>query len=109
MGSMGVSFRLMLGIFVLSIVAVGCGGGGGVGGGGNVGGGEAGQKVNLSGLEISVGSKEFTEQLILGQITLQVLENAGATVNDQIGLAGTVATGAGFAATGLGALPSGAI
>jgi osmoprotectant transport system substrate-binding protein len=29
--------------------------------------------------------------LILGQITLQVLENAGATVNDQIGLAGTVA------------------
>jgi osmoprotectant transport system substrate-binding protein len=29
--------------------------------------------------------------LILGQITLQVLENAGATVNDQTGLAGTVA------------------
>src|SRR3712207_7960913 len=36
-------------------------------------------------------SKEFTEQLILGQITLQTLEAAGATVNDQIGLAGTVA------------------
>ncbi len=47
--------------------------------------------VDLSGAEFTVGSKEFTEQLILGQITLQVLENAGATVNDQIGLAGTVA------------------
>ncbi|MGH3086851.1 MAG: glycine betaine ABC transporter substrate-binding protein [Rubrobacteraceae bacterium] len=60
-------------------LAVGCGGGGG--------GGEDG----LSGAEITVGSKEFTEQEILGQIALQVLENEGATVNDQIGLAGTEA------------------
>ncbi|HEV2743379.1 MAG TPA: glycine betaine ABC transporter substrate-binding protein [Rubrobacter sp.] len=88
---MGVSFRLMLGIFVLSIVAVGCGGGGGVGGGGNVGGGEAGQKVNLSGLEISVGSKEFTEQRVLGEIAVQALEAAGATVEDRTGMAGTEA------------------
>ncbi len=73
--------RLVGLIVVLALVAAGCGGGGG---------GTSG-KVNLSDAEFTVGSKEFTEQLILGQITLQVLENAGATVNDQIGLAGTVA------------------
>jgi len=69
---------------VLTVAAVGCGGAGG-GGGGATG------DIDLSGAEFTVGSKEFTEQLILGQITLQALENAGATVNDQIGLAGTVA------------------
>jgi osmoprotectant transport system substrate-binding protein len=74
----------LLGLFaVLTLIVAGCGGAGGGGG--------ASGDVDLSGAEFTVGSKEFTEQLILGQITLQVLENAGATVNDQIGLAGTVA------------------
>jgi osmoprotectant transport system substrate-binding protein len=74
----------LLGLFaVLTLIVAGCGGAGG-------GGGSSGS-VDLSGAEFTVGSKEFTEQLILGQITLQALENAGATVNDQIGLAGTVA------------------
>jgi osmoprotectant transport system substrate-binding protein len=36
-----------------------------------------------------VGSKEFTEQLILGQITIQVLEAAGAEVTDQTGITGS--------------------
>jgi len=72
--------RLVGLMVVLALIATGCGGGGGTSG-----------KVNLSDAEFTVGSKEFTEQLILGQITLQVLENAGATVNDQTGLAGTVA------------------
>ena len=73
----------LLGLFaVLTLIVAGCGGAGGGGASG---------EVDLSGAEFTVGSKEFTEQLILGQITLQVLENAGATVNDQIGLAGTVA------------------
>ncbi len=70
-------------VAVLTLIVAGCGGAGGGGG--------ASGDVDLSGAEFTVGSKEFTEQLILGQITLQVLENAGATVNDQIGLAGTVA------------------
>lgn len=43
----------------------------------------------LSGASFTVGSKEFTEQLVLGQITVQVLENAGASVNDQTGITGT--------------------
>jgi osmoprotectant transport system substrate-binding protein len=45
--------------------------------------------VDLSGVEISVGSKEFTEQLILGAIAVQALEAAGATVDDNTGLVGT--------------------
>jgi osmoprotectant transport system substrate-binding protein len=72
----------LLGLFaVLTLIVAGCGAGGG---------GASGD-ADLSGAEFTVGSKEFTEQLILGQITLQVLENAGATVNDQTGLAGSVA------------------
>ncbi len=44
---------------------------------------------DLSGAELTVGSKEFTEQLVLGHIARIALEAAGATVNDEIGLAGT--------------------
>jgi len=43
----------------------------------------------LSGASFTVGSKEFTEQLVLGQITVQVLEDAGAKVDDQTGITGT--------------------
>jgi len=38
---------------------------------------------------VRVGSKEFTEQLLLGQITLQVLEDAGYKVDDRTGVAGS--------------------
>ncbi len=48
--------------------------------------------VDLTGVELTVGSKEFTEQLILGQITIQVLEDAGATVNDETGTQGSDVT-----------------
>jgi len=44
---------------------------------------------SLSGASFTVGSKEFTEQLILGQITIQVLEDAGAKVSDETGLVGS--------------------
>src|SRR5919206_4135227 len=68
-------------VIVLALVAAGCGGGGG---------GASGE-VDLSYANITVGSKEFTEQLVLGQIAIQLLENAGATVKDQTRLAGSVA------------------
>ena len=45
----------------------------------------------LEGQTITVGSKDFDEQLVLGQIALQVLEDAGAEVVDSTNLAGTVA------------------
>ncbi|MEX2548590.1 MAG: glycine betaine ABC transporter substrate-binding protein [Nitriliruptoraceae bacterium] len=47
------------------------------------------EDYDLSGAEFTVGSKEFTEQLILGHIARVALEAAGATVDDEIGLAGT--------------------
>lgn len=45
--------------------------------------------VDLSGVTISVGSKEYPEQVILGQILVQTLEGAGAKVTDNTGLSGT--------------------
>ncbi|MDP9427298.1 MAG: glycine betaine ABC transporter substrate-binding protein [Actinomycetota bacterium] len=70
---------------VLTMAVAGCGGGGGTGGGG----GGSLSEVDLSDATIVVGSKDFTEQQILGHITLQALEATGATVEDRIGLAGT--------------------
>lgn len=43
----------------------------------------------LAGATLTVGSKEFTESIILGQITALVFENAGAQVTDQTGLQGS--------------------
>jgi osmoprotectant transport system substrate-binding protein len=48
--------------------------------------------VSLSGASFTVGSKDFSEQLILAQITEQVLQNAGATVNDKSNIKGSVNT-----------------
>ena len=70
---------------VLALIAVGCGA---AGGSGSSGGGTL-SKVDLSGANFTVGSKDFTEQLILGQITVQALEATGANVKDQTNLAGT--------------------
>lgn len=39
--------------------------------------------------EISIGSKEFTEQLIVGQLAIQLLEDRGFEVNDKTGLGGS--------------------
>ena len=80
-----VNLLKIAGLFVaLAMLAVGCGGGGGI-----VGGGSIAQEYDFSGDEYTIGSKEFTEQLVLGNITRLALENTGATVNDQIGLAGS--------------------
>lgn len=45
--------------------------------------------VDLSGVNITIGSKEYPEQKILGEILIQTLEASGATVKDKTGLAGT--------------------
>ncbi|WP_306318740.1 MULTISPECIES: glycine betaine ABC transporter substrate-binding protein [unclassified Streptomyces] len=51
--------------------------------------------VDLKGARFTVGSKEFTEQQILGKITKYALEAAGAKTKDQTGLQGTtIARGA---------------
>ena len=54
--------------------------------GGSAGGGGSG---SLDGASITVGSKDFDEQLILGNISKLALENAGADVKDEINTGGT--------------------
>ena len=46
---------------------------------------------DLDGATITVGSKDFDEQLILGYISLHLLEDAGAEVTDEIDLGSTFA------------------
>ncbi len=84
---------------LLSLLAAACGGEplesggdtaeeGSADAGATEGGGEVGGE-SLEGAEITVGSKDFDEQLILGNISKLALEDAGATVIDQINLGGT--------------------
>ena len=79
---------VLLALAACALLAAGCGGddnsSGGGGGGGSV------PADALKGANITVGSKEFTEQKILGEITVQALKAAGATVKDETGLAGSV-------------------
>ena len=44
---------------------------------------------DLSGIEIAVGSKDFDEQLILGEMLVAAFEEAGATVDNKVDLGGT--------------------
>ncbi|GAA4681979.1 glycine betaine ABC transporter substrate-binding protein [Nocardioides nanhaiensis] len=72
------------GALIMTLGLAACGGddGGGGGGGGDTAG-------LLDGASITVGSKDFDEQLILGNISKLALENAGADVTDQINTGGT--------------------
>lgn len=72
----------------LALSATACGGDDpGAGGGGGAGDGSI--STDLSGAAFTVGSKEFTESIVLGQITLQALQAAGADATDQTGLTGS--------------------
>ncbi|GAB3991539.1 glycine betaine ABC transporter substrate-binding protein [Nocardioides marmoraquaticus] len=58
----------------------GCGGGGSGGGGGG---------DRLDGVSLTVGSKDFTENILVGEMLVQALENEGASVTSQTNLGGT--------------------
>ncbi|MGD6978635.1 MULTISPECIES: glycine betaine ABC transporter substrate-binding protein [Citricoccus] len=64
---------------VAALVLTGCSGGGG----------ESPNTGLLEGAQLTAGSKEFTESVILSQITAHALEDAGATVEDQTGISGS--------------------
>lgn len=64
----------------MTVALAGCGGSDDDSGGGS---------DELSGASFTVGSKEFTESIVLGKITAKVLENAGAKVTDKTGITGT--------------------
>ena len=67
----------------LTLSATACGGGDSGGGSGS---------GSLSGASIIVGSKEFTESVVLGKIAILALEDAGATVSDKTKITGTANT-----------------
>lgn len=83
------SVRLLAITAALAMVVAACGDDGG-GGDGTTGGGEAIlDQYDFSGLTISVGSKDFDEQLFLGNMLKEAFEYMGATVDDNIDLGGT--------------------
>lgn len=65
---------------VLALVLSACGGGDEAGGDG---------EGRLSGIDVAVGSKDFDEQLILGEILVGAFEREGANVDDKVNLGGT--------------------
>lgn len=75
---------------MLAVIVTGCGGPFGSGGEGSIA-----KDFELGGpqgtAQLAVGSKAFTDQEVLGHITIQALEAAGADVEDQTGLGGTEA------------------
>jgi osmoprotectant transport system substrate-binding protein len=84
---------LLLAILISSGSIAGCGAGGAGSGGNGV--RIAGDQFRLSGTQrdaqFAVGSESFTEQEVLGNIAIEVLEAAGATVIDRTGLGGNEA------------------
>ncbi len=77
-----------LAVLVLAVAAAGCGGQGPSGG-------SIAGEFDLSSpqdtAQFTVGSESFTEQKVLGQISIQALEAAGADVTDRTGLGGNEA------------------
>jgi osmoprotectant transport system substrate-binding protein len=63
-----------------TLLLTGCGGDGG---------GESPNAGELDGAQFTVGSKEFTESIVLAQITSLALEDAGAKIEDQTGISGS--------------------
>ena len=47
------------------------------------------EQLDLSGVSATVGSKDFTENIVLGEIIVQAFEAAGADVTNEINLGGT--------------------
>ena len=68
-----------LSLAVAAAALAGCGSGGGGGG----------SSDRLDGTSITVGSKDFTENILVGEMYVQALENEGAKVKSQTNLGGT--------------------
>ncbi len=83
--------RLLALLAFLWVLLAACDSGGDPGGGGGGAGGTGvADGIDLSGVQVAVGSKEFTEQQIVGKMAVLALQAAGATVTDQTGLSGTL-------------------
>jgi glycine betaine/choline ABC-type transport system substrate-binding protein len=96
---MKVDFRLralfaLLAAMVLAIGVAACGDDDDDDGGGDTGGSEESSLIESNpeneGVELTIGSKNFDEQFILGEIYAQALEAAGYTVNKELNLGSEV-------------------
>ncbi|HSL58408.1 MAG TPA: glycine betaine ABC transporter substrate-binding protein [Acidimicrobiales bacterium] len=79
-------------LFALTMIAAACGDDDESSSGDGDANGAAGsiaEEFDFDGLDITVGSKDFTEQLVLGEILVQALEAGGADVDNQVNLGGT--------------------
>jgi osmoprotectant transport system substrate-binding protein len=83
---MHIRLMAVLAAAALAVTACGGGGGGATGGGGGEGSLAA---IDLSGATFRVGSKEFTEQIVLGQIAVQALEATGASAGNLTTITGS--------------------
>lgn len=77
--------RIAFALVAIALVAAGCGGDDDAGSSG----GQIGDSVDLSGISVTVGSKDFTEQLVLGEMMVEAFQAAGADVTDKVNLGGT--------------------
>lgn len=90
MGSMSKKFAVILGASALTLAACASDDGDSADSGSDDGGsGAIAEQFDMSGIDVAVGSKDFDEQLILGQMMVQALEAAGASVDDKVNLGGT--------------------
>ena len=90
MGSMSKKFAVILGASALALAACASDDGDSADSGSDDGGSDAiAAQFDMSGIDVAVGSKDFDEQLILGQMMVQALEAAGANVDDKVNLGGT--------------------
>ncbi len=83
--------RIAAGAATIALALAGCGGGGGSSNDGSVKAGSVDPNA-LKGVSLAVGSKEFDEQLLLGQLTIGMLKAAGANVSDKTNIQGSTAT-----------------
>lgn len=83
MKSRSAKIRGLLALTAAVALLAGCGDGGGAGGGGGDDDGK------MAGKTFTIGSKEFTESKVLGQITAVALEDQGAKINDKTGIQGS--------------------
>lgn len=86
-------WRVLAVVFSLALVAAACGDDDDVAsddGGDDASAETIASGLDLSGQSYSIGSKDFTEQIILGEMLVQALEAAGADVDNQVNLGGTV-------------------
>ncbi|HEX5493310.1 MAG TPA: glycine betaine ABC transporter substrate-binding protein [Mycobacteriales bacterium] len=83
--------RLLAALPVVAALTVSCGLGGSTGSSksSDTGKGSIAKNFDFSGAKLTVGSKEFTENVILGKITVDALRAAGATVTDRTKLTGS--------------------